>query len=232
MRALQLHQPTVLPVGPHRPNTLQAAIVDLDGTLVDTLDDFVAALAATHAGLGLRPVDRAFVARSVGKGSEYLLRATLAEVGAAAGVYDTAFALYQQHYREINGRHARVFPGVEQGLARLTSYGLRLACLTNKPTAFARELLQKKGLAQRRPVHAQSRHIGKATLNCVCGCRFDERGRTDLSHLFPRAQAVADSPRSDRPPQLARKRAGASTEPGGDRGLGVCQAWLSRPSVR
>ena len=181
MRALQLHQPTVLPVGPHRPNTLQAAIVDLDGTLVDTLDDFVAALAATHAGLGLRPVDRAFVARSVGKGSEYLLRATLTEVGAAAGVYDTAFALYQQHYREINGRHARVFPGVEQGLARLTSYGLRLACLTNKPTAFARELLQKKGLA---------RYFGP-----VYGGDAFERRKPDPLPLHKTCAALGSEPR-------------------------------------
>jgi phosphoglycolate phosphatase len=143
--------PRPLPADPHPATGLQAAIVDLDGTLVDTLDDFVAALGAMFADFGWPPLDRAFVARTVGKGSEHLLRRALAEAGAAndatTDLFDTAMARYQQHYREVNGRHARVYPGAAQGLARLEAHGLRLACVTNKPTTFARELLQAVGLA-------------------------------------------------------------------------------------
>ena len=54
----------------------QAAIVDLDGTMVDTVGDFEVALNTMLAGLGLPPVGRAFIARTVGKGSEHLLRDT------------------------------------------------------------------------------------------------------------------------------------------------------------
>ncbi len=39
-----------------------------------------------------------------------------------------------------------MYPGVVEGLAALRARGLRLACLTNKPTAFARPLLAAKGL--------------------------------------------------------------------------------------
>jgi phosphoglycolate phosphatase len=39
-----------------------------------------------------------------------------------------------------------VYAGVREGLLALRERGLRLACLTNKPTAFARPLLQAKGL--------------------------------------------------------------------------------------
>jgi phosphoglycolate phosphatase len=124
-----------------------AAIVDLDGTLVDTLDDFVAVLALTLHELGLPAVDRAFVATSIGKGSEHLIRETLRAVGADAGLYDAAWSAYQRHYDLVNGRHAQVFDGVEAGLRALRAQGLHLACLTNKPTAFAKVLLQQKGLA-------------------------------------------------------------------------------------
>src|SRR3982750_4141977 len=60
-----------------------AAMVDLDGTLVDTLGDFVAAvnamLADLHkAGQALHQLDAAIVGRMVGKGSENLVRAVLA----------------------------------------------------------------------------------------------------------------------------------------------------------
>jgi len=40
-----------------------------------------------------------------------------------------------------------VYPGVEEGLRQLRSAGLQLACLTNKPGEFARDLLAAKGLA-------------------------------------------------------------------------------------
>ena len=54
--------------------------------------------------------------------------------------------MYQQHYRAINGQHAQVYPGVVDGLRALQQTGLQLACLTNKPVVFARELLKLKGL--------------------------------------------------------------------------------------
>ena len=124
----------------------QAAIVDLDGTMVDTVGDFEVALRLTLADLGWPAVDRDFIVRTVGKGSEHLLTRTLAEVGAPAAVFDAAWARYQHHYLAINGQHADVFAGVVEGLQALRAAGLRLACLTNKPTAFARPLLALKGL--------------------------------------------------------------------------------------
>ena len=125
---------------------LHAAIVDLDGTMVDTVGDFEAALGATLADQGLPRVGRAFIERTVGKGSEHLIRSTLAEVGADAALYNAAWARYQHHYLAINGQFSAVYPGVVEGLRALAAAGLKLACLTNKPTAFARPLLAAKGL--------------------------------------------------------------------------------------
>lgn len=125
---------------------LDAAIIDLDGTMVDTLGDFVAVLGLMLDELGLPRVDRAFVERTVGKGSEHLIRQTLAEVGGDPACYEQAWAAYQRHYLGINGEFSAVFDGVAEGLQALRDAGLRLACLTNKPLAFARPLLAAKGL--------------------------------------------------------------------------------------
>jgi phosphoglycolate phosphatase len=95
---------------------------------------------------GTGPVSRAFIARTVGKGSEYLILRSLAEAGAPASLYEQAWARYQHHYLAINGQHSAVFEGVIPGLQALRAAGLRLACLTNKPNAFARPLLALKGL--------------------------------------------------------------------------------------
>jgi phosphoglycolate phosphatase len=126
---------------------LQAAIVDLDGTMVDTLGDFAVALNRMLAELGLPGIAAAEIERMVGKGSEHLIRSVLNEVGAARSLYDEAWTLYQRHYHDVNGQYAAVFPGVVDGLTVLRRAGLRLACLTNKPAAFARTLLEKKELS-------------------------------------------------------------------------------------
>lgn len=125
----------------------RALIVDLDGTMVDTVGDFELALGRTLAGLGYAPVSRAFIERTVGKGSEHLIRRTLEAAGAPAALYEAAWAAYQQHYLAINGSASAVYPGVVEGLTALRAHGLPMACLTNKPGAFARPLLAAKGLA-------------------------------------------------------------------------------------
>lgn len=122
-------------------------MIDLDGTLVDTLGDFTAALAAMTGELGLATLPASTVERFVGKGSEHLIRSALEHLGAPASLYPKAWDAYQAAYRVINGRQAQVYPGVEEGLRALRAAGLRLACLTNKPGEFASELLRAKGLA-------------------------------------------------------------------------------------
>lgn len=140
---------------------VDAVIVDLDGTMVDTLGDFRVAL--NHMLADLPPpfchqqVDHATVGRLVGKGSEHLIHSVLTLLGQGAApsgvdaqalLYRQAWASYQRHYLAVNGQHAEVYPGVLMGLAYLKARGLKLACLTNKPTLFAQALLQDKGLAE------------------------------------------------------------------------------------
>jgi phosphoglycolate phosphatase len=129
---------------------IRAAIVDLDGTMVDTLGDFDVALNDTLKDLGRPAVTRADIERMVGKGSAHLIRSALLHGGlgadAAAALQPEAWTRYQAHYLAVNGQHSAVYPGVREGLAALRARGLPLACLTNKPLGFARPLLLAKGL--------------------------------------------------------------------------------------
>ncbi|RQO56904.1 phosphoglycolate phosphatase [Paucibacter sp. KBW04] len=134
------------PVAPTAFARPQATIFDLDGTLVDTLGDFVVVLNRVLNDLGQPEVARGFVELTVGQGSEHLIRSTLAHVGAAPDLYEQAWAAYQAHYSELNGQFSAVFPGVIEGLERVRALGLPMACVTNKPAAFAKDLLASKGL--------------------------------------------------------------------------------------
>jgi phosphoglycolate phosphatase len=129
---------------------IRAAIIDLDGTMLDTLPDFHVALNFMRSDLGLVPITQERIAPLVGKGSENLIRAVLALDFDAATVeqrFDDAMAAYQRHYLAINGNHSVLYDGVLEGLDALRALGLRLACVTNKPIAFTTPLLAQKGLA-------------------------------------------------------------------------------------
>ena len=136
---------------------VDAVIVDLDGTMVDTMGDFHEALNRMLRELSLPSIQAQEIEHMVGKGSEHLLKSVLKHVLAPVdkaldaikieAIYPATWASYQRHYLDINGQYAQVYTGVPEGLAALHAAGLRLACLTNKPTNFAVPLLAAKGLA-------------------------------------------------------------------------------------
>jgi phosphoglycolate phosphatase len=128
---------------------IRAAIIDLDGTMLHTAPDFHVAVNRMREDLKLAPLDIETITHFVGKGTENLMRRVLGVDFAPDEVearFEQAIAAYQKHYLAINGDYSSVYPGVREGLQALQSRGLRLACVTNKPIAFARPLLEKSGL--------------------------------------------------------------------------------------
>ena len=123
-------------------NNIRALMIDLDGTMVDTMADFEAALNLALADIDLPKVPRDVVNIAVGKGSEHLVRTVLThqlalpEVQASGLVcnsttvdtfYEPAFQRYQHHYGRVNGQHAEVYAGVLEGLQAFQARGLPMA---------------------------------------------------------------------------------------------------------
>ena len=135
-----------------------AVMIDLDGTMVDTLGDFAKAVDGMLQDLQLPALDARHIEHMVGKGSEHLLHSVLTHVLTEAqepevatkvqALMPEAWDRYQAHYERINGQFSKVYAGVVEGLKALQSAGYPMACLTNKPTAFAIELLKAKGLTE------------------------------------------------------------------------------------
>lgn len=159
---------------------LRAVIVDLDGTMIDTLGDFVVALNRMLDDLALPGIGRGEIERLVGKGSEHLVRSVLAQVGGSLQQYDAAWEAYQRHYLAVNGENADVYGGVVEGLGVLKVRGLKMACLTNKPTSFALPLLASKGLDR--------------FFDVVFGGDAFERKKPDPLPLLKTCEALGSSP--------------------------------------
>jgi phosphoglycolate phosphatase len=138
------------------PLSVKAVMIDLDGTLVDSIPDLAAAANMMLAELGRPALDVELVRTFVGKGITNLVERTLS--GSMDGTADPelmarALPIFERSYAEVNGRHTTIYPGVESGLAALEEQGFPLACVTNKSMRFTQPLLEMVGLA------AHFRHV-------------------------------------------------------------------------
>ena len=119
------------------------AILDLDGTLLDTLDDLASSVNVALAAVGRPPRARGEIERFVGDGARNLLARAVAP---RHELLEPALAAWWTDYRANCLATTRPFPGIP-GL--LTRSGRRLAVHTNKPGELARRILAGLGLLDR-----------------------------------------------------------------------------------
>ena len=123
---------------------IRLVILDLDGTMIDSVPDLDVALNGMLRDLNLPPVDVPSIRMFVGKGTQNLVRSTLSvylDPVDAEKTMDIAMTLFYKHYRIVNGEHSTVFPGVVEGLQRMKEKNLHIACVTTKPSIFTEPML-------------------------------------------------------------------------------------------
>jgi phosphoglycolate phosphatase len=128
----------------------RAIVLDLDGTLVDSVPDLAYSVDRALDQLGLPERGEEQVRMWVGNGAERLVKRAL--TGTMDGepdvsLFERAFPLFMDIYGKNTSDRSRLYPGVRDGLARLTGDGYRLACVTNKPARFTEPLLDALGIA-------------------------------------------------------------------------------------
>jgi phosphoglycolate phosphatase len=116
-------------------------IFDLDGTLVNTLDDIAASVNHTLAHLGEAPVTRDAVRQYVGDGIEMLLQRSR---GGKQSRLAEAVGVYKDHHRRHLVVRSALYPSVEETLEHFKS--LPLAVLSNKTMEFVGPLLDGLGI--------------------------------------------------------------------------------------
>jgi phosphoglycolate phosphatase len=133
-----------------KPNGWHAVLLDLDGTLLDTLPDLAAAANAMRQALGMPALDESLIRTFVGKGADNLIARSLAASLQAPAPDPKTFEIAKHHFFEYyqanNGRLTQIYPGVTEGLIALTDLGLQLAVVTNKPYEFSIPLLAQTDL--------------------------------------------------------------------------------------
>lgn len=116
---------------------------DLDGTLVDTAPDLVAATNHVLAHAGLPPVSEAELRPYIGHGAKYMVERALGDAAAklSAAEHEDLLARYFEFYANNIAVSSRPFEGTIAALEDLRASGATLAVCTNKMEDMSRALL-------------------------------------------------------------------------------------------
>ncbi len=124
-------------------------LIDVDGTLVDSVPDLAYCVDEMMRQLGRPPHGEAKVRNWVGNGVERLVRRAL--VGQLDGEpsdedFAKAYPLFLELYAENTSKRSVLYAGVREGLDYMKSRGYRLGCVTNKAAQFTIPLLKDLGI--------------------------------------------------------------------------------------
>jgi len=124
-------------------------LIDVDGTLVDSVPDLAYCVDEMLLQLGRKPHGEEKVRDWVGNGVERLVRRAL--VGQLDGEpsdkdFSKAYPIFIDLYAQHTCKKSQLYPGVREGLAYMQSAGFLLGCVTNKATQFTIPILKQLGI--------------------------------------------------------------------------------------
>jgi phosphoglycolate phosphatase len=121
---------------------LEAVVLDLDGTLADSVGDITDALNCALGQAGLAGFNEASVKRMVGSGSRRLVeRALAAEGPLQPSSVDRVLEVFLAAYRAAPCARTTLYPETRNALEALAARGIQLGVCTNKPADLTEAIL-------------------------------------------------------------------------------------------
>ncbi len=130
-------------------NKPKMILIDVDGTLVDSVPDLAYCVDAMMKQLGLPVHGEIRVRDWVGNGVERLVkRALIGQLDGEpdAALYQKAYPIFIALYADNTSKRSVLYPGIREGLDYLKAAGYRLGCVTNKVAQFTLPLLRDLGV--------------------------------------------------------------------------------------
>jgi phosphoglycolate phosphatase len=124
-------------------------MIDVDGTLVDSVPDLAYCVDETMKAIGKKPWGEAQVRHCVGNGVPKLVERSL--TGELEGTpdqveYDQAYPIFLELYSHNTSIRSCLYDGVKEGLDYMKAQGYTLGCVTNKAEQFTLPILKDLGI--------------------------------------------------------------------------------------
>lgn len=123
---------------------IRAVLFDLDGTLVDSLEDLTDAVNHIRGAFSHLPLTADAVRRKVGKGARHLTQQVLPDASDAD--VDRALGLFLKYNRQHIADKSRLYPGIQEILLDLAARNIRMAVISNKNEDLSSLILQTLGI--------------------------------------------------------------------------------------
>jgi phosphoglycolate phosphatase len=118
----------------------EVIVFDLDGTLIDSMEDIAGSINRMRESFGLAPLPVPEISAMTGNGVVKLVTRALKDSGFSV---EEGVKRQKAFYSAYPVVHTRLYDGVREGLAALKASGIHLAVVTNKPTSNAMQILQE-----------------------------------------------------------------------------------------
>ena len=117
----------------------KAVLFDMDGTVLDTLEDLTDAVNRSLVEFSLPTVDACVVRRNLGSGAAFLI-AHCVPSDCSEELCERVLAFYKPWYDAHCRIHTRPYDGIPELMTTLKAQGIRLAIISNKPDSAVQEL--------------------------------------------------------------------------------------------
>ncbi len=124
-------------------------MIDVDGTLVDSVPDLSWCLDETLKQIGLSPRGEAAARNWVGNGVIRLVERGIAndlDAPHDEALFEKAMPIFKDLYADNTSKRSVLYPGVREGINYLKTTGIKLGCITNKDEQFTHPILKDLGL--------------------------------------------------------------------------------------
>lgn len=115
------------------------AIFDLDGTLINSLDDIMDSLNKALVEEGMMTYSYDEVRKMVGNGAKILIKRA---VKGNMGKYDNVFNKYMSYYNQSCTVKSHPYKGIIEALRKIKEKGIKIAVLSNKPDLDAKKVVK------------------------------------------------------------------------------------------
>ena len=120
----------------------EAVLLDMDGTVLDTVQDIQDSLNASLREFGLPEVDTAKTKANLGNASRYLISHCVPE-GTPPELTEKVLEFYLPYYDAHSHIKTSPYEGISELMEKLKNSGLRLAIISNKPMSTVAELAEE-----------------------------------------------------------------------------------------
>ena len=139
--------------------SIECVLFDLDGTLIDTADDFQMVLNSMLDQSGRPRVAATQIRQTVSNGARALIKLAYEIEETDAGFDDLLQQLLDHYYEQLQVTKATAYPGILLLLEQLEAAGIHWGIVTNKPEKYSRLLLEKLDLLHRCQVLVCPEHV-------------------------------------------------------------------------